>query len=71
MAKFTINFETDPETRGPWQGRKSAKIKMTQSITDYLTQRCGCDHVDVREVVDPPVVVAAAPTKITGRRKTG
>ncbi len=68
MAKFTITFETDPETRGPWQGRKSAKVKMYQSITDYLTQRCGCDSVDLREVVDPPVAVAAAPPKIEKRR---
>jgi len=61
MAKFTINFETDPETRGPWQGRKSARVKMIQSITDYLSSRCGCDNVVLTEVVDvvaPPVVLS-------------
>jgi len=67
MARFVVHFDTDPETSGPWQGRKSAKIKMHQSITDYLTQRCGCNNVSVKEVVDTPV--AAASAKATGRRK--
>jgi len=65
MAKFTIDFETDPETRGPWQGRKSARVKMIQSITDYLSSRCGCDNVVLTEVVD----VVVQPPKVSSAKR--
>ena len=68
MASFTITFETDPETSGPWQGRKSAKIKMMQGITGYLEERCGCNNVDLRENVPAPVAVAEEPPKIRRRK---
>ena len=59
MARFRIDFDADPDTSGPWQGRKSSLVKMIQSITDYLSGRCGANGVSILEIIDTPAVAAA------------
>jgi hypothetical protein len=70
MANFKISFSADPDTGGPWQGRKSSRQKMIQSITDYLTMRCECSDVVLMEVIDTPAEQASpvAKKKLGSRR---
>ena len=59
MSRFRIDFEATPEVgTAPWSGRESARLKMIQSITDYLLERCACNNVSVKEIIDKPVEVA-------------
>jgi len=63
MARFRIDFDADPDTSGPWQGRKSSRMKMIQSVTDYLSSRCGANGVSVKEIIDTPAVEAVPVAK--------
>ena len=73
MARFRITFEATPEVgTAPWAGRESARLKMIQSLTDYLVQRCQCSNVSIMEIVDTPAAVEdkeAAPKAATGRKR--
>lgn len=62
MAKFRISFDATPEVgTAPWCGRESSRLKMMQSLTDYLTQRCNAHNVSIMEIIDNPAVAVAAP----------
>jgi hypothetical protein len=64
MAQFRISFEADPEnSTAHWSGQKRSTLKMMQSLTDYLEQRCCAWNVRIMEVIDKPEEVAAKPTR--------
>lgn len=74
MARFRITFEATPEVgTAPWSGRESSRLKMMQSLTDYLLQRCACTNVSIMEVIDTPAVAVeekeAAPKAATGKKR--
>ena len=65
MARFRITFDATPEVgTAPWCNRESSRLKMMQSLTDYLLQRCNAHNVSIMEVVDTPVVEAEKTTKV-------
>ena len=72
MARFKISFECTPEVTGPWANRKpaSARLKMMQSLTDYLTNRCAATNVTILELVDTPVVEEVKETKKVKKRRS-
>ena len=67
MARFRISFEATPEVLGPWANHKAsnARLKMMQSVTDYVTNRFAAKNVLILELVDVPQAeeVKEAPKK--------
>jgi hypothetical protein len=72
MAHFRISFDADPEnSTAPWGHRESSRLKMMQSLTDYLTERCCASNVTIVEVIDkPPVEEPAAPVAVKKTRRS-
>jgi len=71
MARFRITFDATPEVgTAPWSGRESARLKMIQSLTDYLRERCACWNISIMEIVDTPETVEEEkPVKSAGRKR--
>ena len=70
MARFKLSFECMPEVIGPWANRKSSRLKMMQSVTDYITRRCSATNVTILELVDTPAVEEAKETEKSKKKAT-
>ena len=52
-----MEFDATPEVgTAPWCNRESSRLKMMQSLTDYLTERCNASNVSIVAIADIPVV---------------
>ena len=67
MGAYRLSFDADPEKFGPWSGRESAQVKFVQSLSDYLTTRCGASNLRILKLEEEASPAVSVPITKAGR----